>query len=444
MQVSVETLEGLERKLTVSLPKEDVDQAVNTQIRKFATQAKMDGFRPGKIPLQIVKARFLDGIHEEVTRELIEGSLFEALKKADLVPVATPGVEPKKLKEGEVFSYDITLEVFPEIKLTELNPEQEIDQFQAEVEEDDVEDALEKLRKNRKEWALASRPVALHDKIRIDLEIFLGDQKVEAASKENIEAIVDEQNWLKPLVDKAIGLEKGMEAEVELTFPENIEPAEIAGKEGRAKFVIHEVFEGVLPPLDEHFAKNFNINKGGIDELKKELKKSMISDLERKLNLINKEAVFNAFSDLNRFDLPKVLVEQEIDRLNHEMYHQIFGTEHRDDEKVPRFKRELFEAKAKRRVHMGLLLSHYIEAQQITVDEQAIQDRIKKLAEEYEKPEEASSWYQNKENRKAIEQLLLEEKVSEKILEKIKVNDKKISYDEVGILFTQSQAKQGD
>ena len=190
--------------------------------------------------------------------------------------------------------------------------------------------------------------------------------------------------------------------------------------------------EGVLPELNAEFAEKFNIKDGGVEALKKDIKENMVRELERRVSSMNRGVIFDKLLEKNKFDLPKVLIDQEIEHLKHEMYHQIFGHNHSDNEKIPDFPRELFEDKARHRVQLGLLFAEYVKKHEIIAEKARVDAMIEKMATAYEDPEELRSWYRDSsEHRAEIEALVMEEVVSEKILECAKTTEKKMTYDQV-------------
>ncbi|WP_028388285.1 trigger factor [Legionella fairfieldensis] len=431
MQVSVETLKGLERKVTVSVPTEKVEEEVSLRLRNLARKVKLDGFRPGKVPMHLVKSRFSNSVREEVAREMVQSTLYEALQKNELIPAGSPHVEPEQLESGKDFKYTAIFEVLPEITINELN-KGEIEVVRAEVKDSDVNEMLEKLREQNKEWHDVSRAVAKEDKVIIDFEGFLEDKPFEGGSASNYEIVIGSGTMIPGFEDGLIGAEVEKPFDIKVTFPENYNHKELAGKEATFKITVHKVMEGKLPALDEAFAEKFNIKEGGIDALKKDIKENMIRELERHVNSMNKERVFDKLREANPFELPMALIDEEIGHLKHDMYHRLFGHEHSDNEKIPDFPRALFEEQAKRRVHLGLLFSEYVKKHEIIADKTRVDAMIDKFASAYESPEELRSWYNGSKERLAeVEALVMEEMVAEKISEDATVIEKTMSYEAV-------------
>lgn len=431
MQVSVETLNGLERKLTVSVPAEEIEEEVSQRLKNLAQKVKMDGFRQGKVPMNVVKQRYSDNVRQEVARDMVQSTLHQALKEKELMPAGYPAVEPEQLESGKDFRYTAVFEVFPEINVGELNKE-EVDVIRAEVKDSDVDGMIEKLREQHKEWQEVSQPAAQGNKLVLDFEGYLGDEAFEGGQAQDYEVEIGSGSMIPGFEEGLVGAEAGKEFDLKVTFPEDYNHQDLAGKEATFKVNLKKVMEGKLPALDDEFAKKFNIEDGGIEALKKDIKENMTRELEQRLSSLNRENAFNKLLEKNPIDLPKALIDQEIEGLKHEMYHRIFGPEHNENEKIPDFPRSLFEDQAKRRVHLGLLFSEYVKKHELSVDEARVNARIEKFAGAYEKPEEVRSWYQGNPERMAeIEGLVMEELVSEKILEDATIVEKAKGYEEI-------------
>ena len=432
MQVSVETLNGLERKLTISVPFEKIEAEVNLRLRNMAPKAKVHGFRAGKVPAAVIKQRYSEGVRQDVAREMVQSTLFEALKANDLSPAGYPTVEPEPIVAGSDFKYTAVFEIFPEIHINELTPTDSIDIVRAEVADSDLATMLDNLRGQNKDWVSVSRAVQTGDKVVIDFKGFLGDEAFEGGSAEKYALEIGSGSMIPGFEDGLIGAKKDKPCEIKVTFPADYGHNALAGKEARFEISVHDVLEGQMPELNEAFAEKFNIKTGGADALKKDIKENMIRELERRVGSMNRNVIFDALLAKNKFDVPAALVDQEIEHLKHEMYHQIFGHNHSDDEKIPDFPRALFEEKAIHRVRLGLLFSEYVKKHEIIVEPSRVDAMIEKLASAYEDPAELRGWYKESTERRAeIEALVMEEIVSEKILASAKAVEKMMTYDQV-------------
>ncbi|MDX2345649.1 MAG: trigger factor [Legionella sp.] len=430
MAVSVEVLEGLARKINILVPSKKIETEVSSRLKNMAGRTKIDGFRPGKAPMQLVTQRYSDDVRLDVIRDLLQPSLYDALKEQDLTPVASPQIDPGPIEANQDFGYAAMFEIFPEIDIKPLG-ESKIELVEAEVTDKDVDATIEKLREQHKEWTEVTRKVKDGDKLMVDFDLYEGDELVAEKSEARDFEIILGQGQVLPALEKAlVGVEKDKLGEYTVDFPADWHDAMFAGRTLTFKLTVKQILEGVLPAVDEKFAEKLNIKKGGVKALKEDIKGHMVRALERRVKELNRETIFDAFLLLNDFDLPMSLIDEEIGHLKHEFFHQVFGHEHSDDEKIPDFPRELFEDKATRRVHLGLLFAEYVKQEKITAEEASITAMIEKAAESYDDSEEVRAWYRGDAKRMAeIEALVIEEKAAEKLIEKAKVIHKTMDYD---------------
>ncbi|EHL30382.1 trigger factor [Legionella drancourtii] len=431
MQVSVETLKGLERKVTISVPTAKVEEEVSSRLKGLAQKVKVDGFRPGKVPMHVVTSRYSDSVREEVARDMVQSTLFEALQQHELVPAGYPYVEPEQVEKDKDFKYTATFEVMPVFEVVELN-QAVVELAKSEVTDKDVQEMMDKLREQNKEWHDVSRAVKSGDKVVIDFQGFLDDKAFDGGSAEGHELVIGSGSMIPGFEDGIIGGKKDKPFDIKVNFPEDYGHKELAGKEAIFKITIRNVLEGKLPELDDVFAEKFNIKEGGVEALKTDIKDNMTRELERRVSMMNREKLFDKLMEVNIIDLPLALIDKEIEHLKHDMYHRLFGHEHHENEQIPDFPRELFEEQAKRRVHLGLLFSEYVKKHQIVADKEKVDAMIEKFAGAYENPDELRAWYRSsKEHLAEIEALVMEEMVADKIAADAKIKHKSTDYDSV-------------
>lgn len=431
MAVSVETLKGLERKITISVPNEEFEKEVDSRLERLAKKVKIDGFRPGKTPLKVVKQRYAESVCHEVARDKIESTLYAAMQENKLLPAGTPAIEPFDLPAGTDFTYSAIFEVYPEFEIHELENEP-VKIVSSEISAADVDKMIENLRNQNKEWTEVTRQVAKEDKVIINFEGFVKDEPFEGGKGDDFEVIVGSGSMIPGFEDGLIGAQIDKEFELKVTFPADYGHEALAGQDALFKVTIKKIFEGKLPEMDDVFLEKFNIKEGGVEALKRDIQENMTRELDRRVSGINRETIFNALLAKNSFELPQSLVTQEIAHLQHEMYHRIFGHEHSEDEKIPDFPRELFEDQAKRRVHLGLLFADYVKKHGITVDKTRVDAMIEKFASAYEHPEEVRTWYRgNKERLQEVEALVMEELVADKIISTAQIVPEVLNYEEV-------------
>lgn len=431
MQVSVETLEGLERKLTVLLPAEKIDEEVDVRIKKLARTTKMNGFRPGKAPMHEVIKRYSSDVRQEVARELVQSSLYEAIAGQDLTPAGYPTVDLLEIEEGKDLKYTAHFEVYPDVEIHELD-KVDIEIVQSKVSAADVDKMIQDLRKQNQDFVSVDRTVADGDRVTLDFEGFVDGEAFEGGRAEGYTIVIGSNSMIPGFEAGIIGAKTDKPFEINVTFPVDYNHAPLAGKESLFKITVTGVEEGQLPELDDDFVEKFGIKEGGIDALKKDIQDNMTRMLERQVSSMNRETIFTKLLEKNPVVLPKALVDDEIADLKHEMFHRVFGSKHTENEKIPDFPRELFEEQAKRRVQLGLVFSEYVKKHELLVDQTRIDAMIDKMSGAYEDADELRKHYRN--NKKQMEQLealVLEEMVAEKILATMNVKEKAMDYDSV-------------
>lgn len=431
MAVSVETLEGLGRKITVTVPNAKLEAEVEKRLKDLTGKVKIDGFRPGKVPFSVVKKRYAKSVRFDVMKDQIETTLYEALQEKELVPVDMPSVEPENFEDGQDFQYSATFEVFPEVDIIELDGE-EVEIISSEVTEKDVDAMIEKLREQSKEWKEMKRGAKMNDKVQIDFEGFVDGAAFEGGKAEDFELELGSGQMIPGFEEGIKGAKPDQDIEINVTFPEDYNHEALAGKEALFKIKVKKVMQGELPEVDEALAAKYNITEGGVDALKRDIKENMTRELDRVVSSRNREKIFDAILAKHHFDIPSSLVDKEIESLKHEMYHKIFGPEHSDNESIPDFPREMFEDKAIKRVKLGLLFSDYVKKHEITVDTSRVDAMIDKLAGAYDNPEEVHAWYKNDKNRmQEIEGLVMEEMVADKIVGSATIVQSVLDYQDV-------------
>lgn len=431
MQVSVETLEGLERKMTVSLPADKIDEEVDVRLKKLARTAKMNGFRPGKAPFTEVVKRYSNDVRHEVAGELVRSSLYEAIAGQALKPAGYPTVDLLEVEEGKELKYTALFEVYPEVQINELD-NVDIEIVKSKVAAADVDKMIQDLRKQNQNFVAVDRAVKDGDRVMIDFEGFIDGVPFEGGKAEGYQVIIGSHSMIPGFEEGIIGAKVDKPFEINVTFPADYNHAPLAGKEAMFKLSVKGVEEGQLPELNDEFVAKFGIKEGGMDALKADIKDNMSRMLERQVSSMNRERVFTKLLEKNTIELPKILVDDEIADLKHEMFHRIFGAKHTENEKIPDFPRELFEEQAKRRVQLGLVFSEYVKKHEMVVDKSRIDAMIDKMSGAYEDADELRKHYQtNKKQMEQLESLVLEEMVAEKILSTMNVKEKSMDYDSV-------------
>lgn len=441
MQVSVETLDGLERKLTVAFPAVIVEEKINTRLKELTRNIKLAGFRPGKVPLNIIKKRFFGNGYGEVANQLVRETLAEAFKQSMLHPVNYPKISMDLMEPNKDFHYTAIFEVLPEISITELT-KIPIEIIHSEVTEQDIANMLDKMRNQQKDWEEVTRTTLNGDKVIIDFEGFINDGEISVHKGRDFDIIIGSGNLIGDFEQGLVEKEKDQEFEIDVAFPKDYHHKEIAGKDVNFKVKIKKILEGRLPKLDDDFAKRFAVNEGGMASLNKDVEKNMMLELDKCVKILNKQHVFTKLVEANAFEVPQTFVENEIGHLRHNMHHRIFGTKHSKNERIYNFPNSMFEEKAKYNVRLRLLLDKYKEKHAITIDPIRVEQLIKEHASAYDNQEEYYAKCKN-EWAKEIYHLVMEDMLVEKIIEPAQIIDKKMDYEAIVDSPEIKQAQQG-
>jgi trigger factor len=357
MQVSVESGEGLERRLTVALPAEQVEAEVSKRLKQIGRTAKLDGFRPGKVPMDLLRRTYGGRVLQEVYGHMIEISYQEAILQEKLSPAGLPRIEPKEAEEAGLFSYVATLEVMPEIE--PAKPEGKITRSVAEVTEQDIAEMIEKLRKQRATWSPVERAAAEGDQVKISFAGSIEGEPFEGGSGEDLSLVLGSKRMIEGFEAGVVGMLKEEKRTVELKFPEDYRVTELAGKPVSFEIEVKEVAEEVLPEVDEEFAREFG-TEGGVEKLKSDIRENMQRELAQRVHAKIKSQVMDLIYEQNRIDLPKVLVEEEIEALQKQMRQRL--GQGAGSIELPR---DMFEEQARRRVTLGLVMGEIIKGNDI-------------------------------------------------------------------------------
>ncbi len=352
MQVSVETLNDLERRVTVQLPAEQVAKEIQDRLVSMSRRVKVDGFRPGKVPLKVIKRMYGDQARYEAVSELMEHSLREALIQEKLNPLGGPRLEPKTLEEGQDLEYCATFEVMPEFELSGFE-DIKVERPVAEVTDQDVDRMIETLRQQRAIWNAVEHSARIGDRVRFDFEGTIDGQGFAGGKSENADVVLGKGTMLKDFEDRLVGLSAGAETGFDLTFPEDYQAKEVAGKVAHFQIKLHRVEEAHLPEIDDAFAESFDVKEGGVAALRQSLRENMERELHQGIKAAVKHQVLQGLLDANAIPLPRVLINSEIEQLAR----QLRLPPGADDERTQQIKTYLFETDARRRVALGLLIS---------------------------------------------------------------------------------------
>lgn len=431
MQVSVETLNDLERRVTVQVPAERVTKEIQDRLVSMSRKAKLAGFRPGKVPLKIMQRMYGDQARYETVSELMQTSLRDALIQENLNPLGGPKIEPKPLEEGQAFEYSATFEVMPEFELSGFE-NIKVERPVAEVTEQDVDRMIETLRQQRAIWNAVERPVRDGDRVRFDFEGKIDGQDFAGNKGENTQIVLGGKSLLPDFEARLIGLNPGAETEFDLTFPEDYQVREVASKTARFQVKLHEIEEAHPPEVDETFAAGFDVKEGGVAGLRQALRENMERELREGIQAAIKRQVMQGLLEVNAVPLPRALVEAEIEQLARQLGFQTSDSDESVREQVQQFKSRLFEAEARQRVALGLLISKLAANQGIQVDEERVRMRLDALASTYEDPAEVVRWYEQTPNAlDSLRALVLEEQIVDWVLERAQLTEKASTFAEI-------------
>ena len=423
MQVSVESIGKLERRMQVQVPAERVSQEIAARLKNISRTARLNGFRPGKAPLKVIRQQFGSQIHREVIGELLQSSYAEAVTQKQLTPAGSPRIEPQSMDEGQDLKYTATFEVFPEVVLQPMES-LEVDRVTAEVTESDIDAMIERLRKQQMKYSAVDRGAANGDKVTVDFEGAIDGVSFAGGKGENIAIVLGEGRMLPELEHGLIGATPGEKRDVTVNFPADYRAAELAGKTASFATEIKTVEEPVLPEIDEEFCKAFGVTEGGLDKLREDVAANMHRELEQALRNRNKAAVMEKLYAANPTEVPNVLLEGQIRDMQVEAMRRA-GT--KDAAQAP--PREPFIEPARRRVALGLLLNDVIRKENLVVDRARVNERLDEMVSAYgDAGAMKRAYMQNAEAMRQVESLALEDQAVDWILEHAKVHEVKSSF----------------
>ncbi|OMH38784.1 trigger factor [Motiliproteus sp. MSK22-1] len=427
MQVSVETTSSLERQMTITVPAARIEDDVNSRLKQTARSARIDGFRPGKVPFKVIKRRYGKGAREEVLGEVIQHTFYEALTQEKLKPAGGPSIEAKNDNEGEDFQYVATFEVYPEIELADFSGVEVVKEA-SEVSEEDIAKMVEVLQKQHAEWNVVEKAAEDGDRVNLDFEGFKDGEAFEGGKSEGHDLVLGSSTMIPGFEDGIVGLKAGDEKELTLSFPEEYHAEHLAGQEVVFKIKINSVSSPELPELNAELFAKFGVNAETLDDFKAEIGKNMEREVKQALKGKLKTKVLNELVKVNTIDVPKSLVDGEVDRLREQAVQQFGGGADMDPKALPA---ELFTEQAKQRVSIGLLVAEIIASKELKADPERVQETIAEMAQTYEQPQEVIDYYNsNKEQLSQIEALVLEDQVVDSLLAEAKVSEVVVGYEE--------------
>ncbi len=432
MAVTVETLDKLERKITLSLPLAAIQTEVDSRLKKLARTVKMDGFRPGKVPMNVVAQRYGYSVHYEVLNDKVGEAFSQAANEAQLRVAGQPRITEKEgAPEGQV-TFDAIFEVYPEVKIADLAGA-EIEKLTAEVSDDAIGKTLDILRKQRRTFAQRAVDAAAQDgdRVTIDFEGKIDGEPFAGGKAEAFQFMLGEGQMLKEFEDAVRGMKSGESKTFPLAFPADYHGKDVAGKTADFLVTVKKIEAAHLPEVNDALAKSLGVAEGTVAALQADIKKNLEREVKSRLVARNKQAVMDALVAKAELELPKSIVAAEIDRMVEGARADLKARGIKDADKAP-IPAELFTAQAERRVRLGLVVAELVRANNLHATPEQIKAHVDELAASYERPEDVKRWYMGDNRRMAeVEAVVIENNVTDFVLGKAKVSEKAISFDEL-------------
>jgi trigger factor len=432
MAVTVETLEKLERKMTLSLPVGTIQSEVDTRLKRMARTVKMDGFRPGKVPMNVVAQRYGYSVHYEVMNDKVGEAFSAAANEAKLRVAGQPRISEKEgAPEGEMH-FDAVFEVFPEVKLGELSGA-EVVKLSADVSEAAIDKTIDILRKQRRTFAQRAMDSAAQegDRVTIDFEGKIDGETFPGGKAEAFQFLVGEGQMLKEFEDAVRGMKSSESKTFLLSFPADYHGKDVAGKQADFMVTLNKIEAANLPEVNEALAKSLGIANETVEGLRADIRKNLEREVKFRLLARNKSAVMDALVATAELDLPKSSVQAELDRMIEAARADLKQRGIKDADKAP-IPDDIFRPQAEKRVRLGLVVAELVRKNELQAKPDQLKAHIEELAASYEKPQEVVRWYLGDNRRMAeVESVVIENNVTDFVLSKAKVSEKEISFDDL-------------
>ena len=428
MQVTVETVSTLERRVKVVVPAAKIEQDVSARVVKAARNIRMDGFRPGKVPLSLVQKRFGDSIRQEALGEIIRDSFYEAVTQEKLNPAGFPSIEEVSDKAGEDLAFTAVVEVYPEIALASF-ADIKVERPLVEIGDADIDEMIENLRKQRATFADSDEAAADGDKVNIDFAGGIDGEAFDGGSAQGTDLVLGSGRMIPGFEAGIAGMKAGEVRDINVTFPADYQAEALKGKDAVFKITVNTVQKQQLPEVDATFLEAFGVKDGGVEKFREDVRKNMTRELKQAVKNKVKTQVMDALLAGNTVEAPKALVANEINRQRQAMFQQFGGGAKLDPKMLPD---ELFAEQAQRSVALGLLISQIIKDKAVEVDASRVKAVIEEVAEAYETPADVVNYYYgNREQLAQVEALVLEDQVVDTVLADAQVSEQPSRYADV-------------
>ncbi|MEF7614107.1 trigger factor [Aquincola sp. MAHUQ-54] len=432
MTVTVETLDKLQRRITLTLPAEAIAGEVTSRLKKLARTVKADGFRPGKVPMSVVTQRYGYSVQYEVVNDKVGEAFNSAANEAKLRVAGQPSITQKDEAPEGAIAFDATFEVYPEVVIGDL-ASAEVERVSSEVTDAAIDKTLDILRKQRRTFAQRPADAGADegDRVTIDFEGKIDGEPFAGGKAEGFQFIIGEGQMLEQF-DKAVrGMKTGENKTFPLQFPEDYQGKDVAGKEADFLVTMKKIESQVLPEVDEAFAKSLGISDGTVEALRADIKKNLEREVKFRVLARNKGAVMDALVSVAQLDVPQALVKSETDRMVESARADLKQRGIKDADKAP-IPAELFTPQAEKRVRLGLVVAELVRANGLQAKPDQLQAHIEEMSQSYEKPAEVVRWYLSDRQRMSeVEAVVIENNVTEFVLARAKVTDKQLPFDEL-------------
>ena len=426
MSISIETLEGLQRRVTITVAADKIEAAYKEQLKGYAKNARVDGFRKGKVPHSIIEQRFGVAARQEVLSDEMQRAFFDAVIAEKINLAGRPTFTPNNYQPGQEFSFSVTFEVFPEVELKGLE-NIEVEKPVVEISEADLDKMVDVLRKQQATWTESQEAAKAEDRVVIDFVGSVDGEEFEGGKATDFVLAMGQGRMIPGFEEGIVGHKAGEQFDIDVTFPAEYHAENLKGKAAKFAITLKKVENIVLPELTEEFVKKFG-NAKSVDDLRAEIKKNMQRELNNAVTARVKNQVINGLIEQNDIEVPAAAVAEEVEVLRQQAVQRFGGK----PEMAAQLPAELFEAEAKRRVQVGLLLSTVIGSNELKVDEARVEAMIADIASAYEQPAEVVEYYaKNRQLTENIRNVVLEEQAVDAVLAKAKVTEKAMSFDEL-------------
>ena len=430
MQVSVESTSGLERRLTVAIEEARISQAVDSKLKEMAHTVNIKGFRPGKVPLKVIKQQYGGQVRQDVVNEVVQSTFYEALSQEDLHPAGTPVFDTNESAPGKGLEYTATFEIYPELKLASL-ADQKIEKPSVEITEADIDNMVDRIRRQHVNWEASDAAAETGDRLSIDFKGTIDGEAFDGGEGKDSSIELGSGRMIAGFEEGLVGATKGADLTLDLQFPDDYHATELAGKPVQFAVHVNAVEKPILPEVNEAFAKKMGVESGDIADLRKDILENMELELSKQLKTKLKEKVMDTLLEVNKIDVPQSLIESESEALRNQMV-QNLSNQGLSQTDVSALDTSMFAEQAQRRVSLGLIMNEIVKENDIKVEAETVRALVEEIARPYEKPEEVIKWYYGDKRRLSeVESLALEEQVVEWAIEQAEVVETKATFDEI-------------